>query len=257
MRVTVLTIFPEILHGFLRASLVGKALEAELLEVDVRDLRDFTTDRHRVVDDEPYGGGGGMVMKAEPWLRAVRSLSQDRTPWRVLLSPQGTPLTDARVRELAAREELLLLCGRYEGVDERVRELVVDEEISIGDYVLAGGEVPAMVLIEAMSRQVPGVVGLASSVEQDSFRAGLLDFPHYTRPRVIEGLEVPEVLLSGDHAAIERWRRRESVRRTLSRRPDMLAGIEPDGDLRRALEEIAAEEDDLAEPAARLFKPRQ
>lgn len=254
MRITVVTIFPEILHGFLRASLVGKALEGELLRVDVRDLRDFTTDRHRVVDDEPYGGGGGMVMKAEPWLRAVRSLSEDRTPWRILLSPQGKRLTEPRVRELAARPELLLLCGRYEGVDERVRELAVDEEVSIGDYVLAGGEVPAMVLIEAISRQIPGVVGLADSVEQDSFRSGLLDFPHYTRPRVVEGREVPEVLLSGDHAAIERWRRREAVRRTLSRRPDLLTGIEQDGDLRRALEEIAAEGGDLAEPAARLAR---
>lgn len=254
MRITVVTIFPEILHGFLRASLVGKALEGELLRVDVRDLRDFTSDRHRVVDDEPYGGGGGMVMKAEPWLRAVRSLSEGRAPWRILLSPQGKRLTEPRVRELAARPELLLLCGRYEGVDERVRELAVDEEVSIGDYVLAGGEVPAMVLIEAISRQIPGVVGLADSVEQDSFRSGLLDFPHYTRPRVVEGREVPEVLLSGDHAAIERWRRREAVRRTLSRRPDLLAGTEPDGDLRRALEEIAAEGGELAEPAARLAR---
>ncbi len=254
MRVTVVTIFPEILHGFLRASLVGKALEEALLTVEVRDLRDFTTDRHRVVDDEPYGGGGGMVMKAEPWLRAVRSLSEGRSPWRVLLSPQGTRLTDAGVRELAGRAELLLLCGRYEGVDERVRELVVDEEISIGDYVLAGGEVPAMVLIEAISRQIPGVVGLASSVEQDSFREGLLDFPHYTRPRVVEGLEVPEVLLSGDHAAIEHWRRREGVRRTLERRPDLLAEAEPDDDLRRVLEDLAAKGGDLGAAAARLAR---
>lgn len=254
MRITVVTIFPEILDGFLRASLVGKALEGELLDVEVRDLREFTTDRHRVVDDEPYGGGGGMVMKAEPWLRAVRTLGEGRASWRVLLSPQGKRLTEPKVRELAAREDLLFLCGRYEGIDERVRELVVDEEISIGDYVLAGGEVPAMVLIEAISRQIPGVVGLASSVEQDSFRSGLLDFPHYTRPRIVEGHGVPEVLLSGDHAAIERWRQRESARRTLSRRPDLLAEIEPDGDLRRALREIAAEGGELADPAARLAR---
>lgn len=221
MRVQVLTIFPELFEPFLSTSLIGKAREKGLLEVKVHDLRDWTEDRHRSVDDEPYGGGGGMVMTAPPWLRAVRGVAGEAA-WRVLLSPQGKRLDDARVRELAGKEELVLLCGRYEGIDERVRETVVDEEISIGDYVLSGGELPAMVLIEALSRQVPGVVGFADSVENDSFRAGLLDHPHYTRPPVVEGLAVPEVLTSGDHAKIRRWRDREALRATVEKRPDLL-----------------------------------
>ncbi|HWM93264.1 MAG TPA: tRNA (guanosine(37)-N1)-methyltransferase TrmD [Thermoanaerobaculia bacterium] len=225
MRVQVLTIFPELFGPFLATSLVGRAIEKGLLEVRLHDLRDFTEDRHRSVDDEPYGGGGGMVMTAPPWVRAVRALSEGPAgegTRKVLLSPQGRRLDDAKVRELAACGDLLLMCGRYEGIDERVRQTVVDEEVSIGDYVLSGGELPAMVLIEALSRQVPGVVKLADSVEQDSFRAGLLDHPHYTRPPVVEGLAVPEVLTSGDHAAIRRWREREALRATLEKRPDLL-----------------------------------
>jgi tRNA (guanine37-N1)-methyltransferase len=226
MRVDVLTIFPELFAPFVSTSLIGKAREKGLLEVRIHDLRGFTEDRHRSVDDEPYGGGGGMVMTAPPWIRAVRAVSGARNPWRVLLSPQGARLDDAKVRELAGRatrgEDLVLLCGRYEGIDERVRETVVDEEVSIGDYVLSGGELPAMVLIEALSRQVPGVVGLADSVANDSFREGLLDHPHYTRPPVVEGLGVPPVLTSGDHAAILRWREREALRATLEKRPDLL-----------------------------------
>jgi len=240
MRIQVLTIFPELFGPFLATSLVGRAIARGLLAVDVRDLRDFAEDRHRSVDDEPYGGGGGMVMMAPPWIRAVRALMpqggesgeggengeamEGHGPWRVLLSPQGARLDDAKVRELAAHGELILLCGRYEGVDERVRQTVVDEEVSIGDYVLSGGELPAMVLIEALSRQVPGVVGQAESVAMDSFRDGLLDHPHYTRPPVVEGLAVPPVLLSGDHAAIRRWRREEAARATLAKRPDLLEG---------------------------------
>ena len=220
MRVQVLTIFPELFGPFLATSLVGRAIEKGLLEVRVHDLREFTEDRHRSVDDEPYGGGGGMVMMAPPWIRAVRAVGEGA--WRVFLSPQGKRLDDAKVRELAAKGDLLLMCGRYEGIDERVRQTVVDEEVSIGDYVLSGGELPAMVLIEALSRQVPGVVKLADSVEQDSFRAGLLDHPHYTRPPVVEGLAVPEVLTSGDHAAIRKWREREALRATWEKRPDLL-----------------------------------
>lgn len=222
MRVDVVTIFPELFEPFLGTSLIGKAVESGLLSVDVHDLRDWTSDRHRSVDDEPYGGGGGMVMSAPPWIEAVRGVAAERSVHRILLSPQGERLDEGGVRRLAETGDLIVLCGRYEGIDERVRELVVDEEISIGDYVLSGGEIPAMVLIEAISRQVPGVVGLADSVLQDSFREGLLDHPHYTRPRSVEGLEVPEVLLSGDHAAIDRWRRREALARTRSRRPDLL-----------------------------------
>jgi tRNA (guanine37-N1)-methyltransferase len=234
MRIQVLTIFPELFGPFLATSLVGRAVARGLLSVEVRDLREFTEDRHRSVDDEPYGGGGGMVMMAPPWIRAVRELAaaggasaaaggEGPGPWRVLLSPQGVRLDDAKVRQLAARGRLILLCGRYEGIDERVRQTVVDEEVSIGDYVLSGGELPAMVVIEAVSRQLPGVVGLADSVAQDSFRDGLLDHPHYTRPPVVEGLAVPAVLLSGDHAAIRRWRREQAERATRDKRPDLLA----------------------------------
>jgi tRNA (guanine37-N1)-methyltransferase len=241
VRIQVLTIFPELFAPFLATSLVGRAVAKGLLAIAVRDLREFTADRHRSVDDEPYGGGGGMVMTAPPWLAAVRALSAgvagvaaaaeaagaaaaaaEPPPWRVLLSPQGARLDDAKVRELAGRGSLILLCGRYEGIDERVRLAVVDEEVSIGDYVLSGGELPAMVLIEAVSRQVPGVVGLAGSVTADSFRAGLLDHPHYTRPPVVEGMAVPEVLLSGDHAAIRRWREEQAVLATRAKRPDLL-----------------------------------
>ncbi len=236
MRIQALTIFPELFAPFLSTSLVGRAIQKGLLEVTVHDLRRWTEDRHRSVDDEPYGGGGGMVMTAPPWVRAVRALSEGRAPRRILLSPQGRRLDETVVRELAVHEDLLLLCGRYEGVDERVRALVVDEELSIGDYVLSGGELPAMVLVEALSRQVPGVVGLPESVERDSFREGLLDHPHYTRPPEVEGLAVPEVLLSGDHAAIERWRRREALRATWEKRPDLLARAELTTEERRVVE---------------------
>ena len=242
MHVDVVTIFPELFERFVSTSLIGRAIGEGLLSVEVHDLRDFTTDRHRVVDDEPYGGGGGMVMKAEPWMAAVRSLSERTPSWRVLMSPQGARLDETRVRELGGRDRLLLLCARYEGVDQRVVDTVVDEEISIGDYVMSGGELPAMVVIEAVSRQIPGVVGLADSVEHDSFRNGLLDHPHYTRPREIEGRAVPEVLLSGDHAAIERWRRRESLRATLAKRPDLLADRRSaDPEEGRILEELRRE----------------
>ncbi|MCB1033654.1 MAG: tRNA (guanosine(37)-N1)-methyltransferase TrmD [Acidobacteria bacterium] len=224
MRIDVITIFPELFGPFLDTSLIGRARSKGLLEINVHDLRDHTEDRHRSVDDEPYGGGGGMVMTAPPWIAAVQRISAGRNPRRIYLSPQGQPLTDGKVRELTASgDDLLLLCGRYEGVDERVLETVVDEEISIGDYVLSGGELPAMVLIEALSRQVPGVVGQPLSVENDSFRGGLLDHPQYTRPPVVEGLEVPAVLLSGDHAAIEAWRRQQRFEATGRKRPDLLA----------------------------------
>lgn len=223
MRVRVVTIFPELFGPFLATSLIGRARERGLLDLAVEDLRGFTTDRHRTVDDEPYGGGGGMVMKAEPWIRAVRAVAGSPPAWRVLLSPQGHRLDERKVRELAGRPALVLLCGRYEAIDERVRTTVVDEEVSIGDYVLSGGELAAMVVIEALSRQIPGVVQQAESVERDSFRRGLLDHPHYTRPPELEGLAVPAVLLSGDHAAIEAWRELEALRATFAKRPDLLA----------------------------------
>lgn len=224
MRVDVITIFPAVFREFLGASLIGRAIAAGLLEVQVHDLRDYTDDPHRSVDDEPYGGGGGMVMTAPPWLHAVRSVSGDGPPpHRILLSPQGERLDDARVRGLAGEERLVLLCGRYEAIDERVRMLVVDSELSIGDYVLSGGEVPAMTVIEAVSRHIPGVVGRPESVENESFRSGLLDHPHYTRPRTVEGIKVPEVLRSGDHASIDAWRREQALEATRRKRPDLLA----------------------------------
>ncbi|MEM6456669.1 MAG: tRNA (guanosine(37)-N1)-methyltransferase TrmD [Acidobacteriota bacterium] len=245
MRIQILTIFPELFAPFLATSLVGRAIAEARMTVDVHDLRTFTADKHRSVDDEPYGGGGGMVMTAQPWFDAIAAVGAPNAadappPWRILLSPQGTPLDDRNVRRLAAKRDLLLLCGRYEGIDERVRLRAVDEEISIGDYVLSGGELPAMVLIEALSRQVPGVVGLADSVDQDSFRHGLLDYPHYTRPREIAGLAVPDVLLSGDHARINAWRRREALRATVIKRPDLLAAMPPDHALRREADHLAA-----------------
>lgn len=247
MHIQVLTIFPALFTEFLTTSLVGKAIGGEDLSVEIHNLRDFTSDRHQSVDDEPYGGGGGMVMAAPPWLDAVRAVSRDRRPWRVLLSPQGVTLTDSKVRQFAEQEDLLLLCGRYEGVDERVRELVVDEEVSIGDYVLSGGELAAMVLIEALSRQVPGVVGRPDSVERDSFRNGLLDFPHYTRPRVVEGFEVPAVLLSGDHQAIEHWRQQQSVLATLRKRPDLLESLELTATQKQILDDLLKKESSVAD----------
>ncbi|MCY3928381.1 MAG: tRNA (guanosine(37)-N1)-methyltransferase TrmD [Acidobacteria bacterium] len=225
MRIDVITILPEIFREFLEASLIGRAREAGLLEVRLHDLRDYTDDPHRSVDDEPYGGGGGMVMTAPPWLKAVRAVAGgDSGARRILLSPQGERLDDAKVQSLAGEKRLVLLCGRYEAVDERVRTLVVDSELSVGDYVLSGGEVPAMVVIEAVSRQIPGVVGRHSSVVNESFRSGLLDYPHYTRPAVVEGVEVPEVLRSGDHRRIDRWRREQALEATRRKRPDLLCG---------------------------------
>lgn len=224
MYIAVITIFPELFGEFLSTSLIGRAVGTGELDVSVHNLRDFADDKHQTVDDEPYGGGGGMVMKAPPWIEAVRAVANDAPSRCILLSPQGRRLTDSGVRQLAsANERLVLLCGRYEGIDERVRMAVVDDEISIGDFVLSGGELPAMVLIEALSRQVPGVVGQPECVEQDSFRNGLLDYPHFTRPQVVEGVQVPDVLMSGDHGAIRAWRGRQSIRATLEKRPDLLA----------------------------------
>jgi tRNA (guanine37-N1)-methyltransferase len=222
MRVDILTIFPGIFESPLRESLLGKAIENGLLDVRVHDLRDHAEDR-RQVDDTSFGGGPGMVMKPEPIFTAVRSLGGGEQRC-ILLSPAGRRLDQAFARELAAEQWLVLVCGRYEGVDERVAEALPAEEISIGDYVLAGGELPALVLLEAVSRLVPGVVGREASLLAESFEGGLLDHPHYTRPRVFEGHGVPEVLLSGDHDAIERWRRDAALEKTRRNRPDLLAG---------------------------------
>ncbi len=228
MRIDVLTIFPGIFESSLRESLLGKAIEAGLLDVRLHDIRDSTTDKHRQVDDESYGGGPGMVMKPEPVFAAVDALGEG-SKRVLLLSPAGRRLDQALVRELAAEPWLVLVCGRYEGVDERVVEGLPAEEVSIGDYVLSGGEVPALVLLEAVTRLVPGVIGREESHERDSFGPeGLLDHPHYTRPAEFRGMRVPDVLLSGNHAEIERWRREAALEKTRRNRPDLLEdGSEP------------------------------
>lgn len=223
MRFEILTLFPGYFRSALEESLLGRALAAGRLEIAVTDLRQFSRDRHRKADDEPFGGGPGMVLTAPVVAEAIEACRGKPPAWRVLLSPDGVRLDQATVERLAGRERLLLVCGRYEGIDERVRELgLFDEEISIGDFVLSGGEAAALVLIEAISRRVPGVVGKAESVERESFVRDRLDYPHYTRPREYRGLAVPEVLLSGDHAAIEKWRRGRALERTRARRPDLL-----------------------------------
>ncbi len=223
MRVDIVTIFPQVFTP-LEVSVIGRARERGLLEIAIWDLREFTTGRHRQVDDTPYGGGAGMVMKPEPFFAAVDAIRKDRrVPPRIILtSPQGELLTHALAQELAREPHLIILCGHYEGIDERVRIGLATDEISIGDYVLTGGELPAMVIVEATARFVPGVVGDASSVAADSFVEGLLDYPHYTRPPEFRGLNVPQILLSGNHEAVRRWRRAQQLQRTLVRRPDLL-----------------------------------
>jgi tRNA (guanine37-N1)-methyltransferase len=252
MTFDIVTIFPAMIEQPLAAGIVGRAIARGALDVKVRDLRDFTTDRHRVVDDEPYGGGPGMVLKPEPIFRALDAIEAERgtAPTVIMTSPQGTRFTQAEARRLSAHAHIVLLCGRYEGFDDRVRERVT-EELSIGDYVLTGGELPALVILDAVARFVPGVVGDEQSVAADSFSRGLLDFPQYTRPAEIRPgdarsaslsgeriLKVPDVLLSGNHAEIRRWRKREALSRTLSRRPELLDAAELDEEEKGILAEL-------------------
>ena len=240
MRFDIVTIFPKMVNGALEEGIVGRAITRGLLDVNVHDLRDFTTDRHRVVDDVPFGGGPGMVLKPEPLFRAVERIRGERgAPGAVVLtSPDGAKLTQAAAERLRQAGNVVVLCGRYEGVDERVRADLATEEISIGDYVLSGGELPALVIVDAVARLVPGVVGDEQSVARDTFARGLLDFPQYTRPAEFAGHAVPPVLLSGHHGEIERWRRREALARTLERRPDLLAEAELDAADRSTLDEL-------------------
>jgi tRNA (guanine37-N1)-methyltransferase len=227
MRFDVLTIFPDLFGSFLRQSLIGKALASGLFSVNLTDIREFTADSHRTVDDRPFGGGPGMVLKIEPLHAALEGIgAAEPTPGcrRILLTPAGQRLDQAKVGRLAEQDRLVLICGRYEGVDHRLTEFI-DEEISVGDYVLSGGEVPAMIVIEAVSRLIPGVLGKAESAEEETFRQGLVEYPHYTRPRDFKGLVVPEVLLSGDHQTISRWRRRQALLRTVDRRPDLIEAL--------------------------------
>jgi tRNA (guanine37-N1)-methyltransferase len=228
MHFDILTLFPEIFEGVFNESIVKRAREAGLVSIATHNIRDYATDKHRMTDDAPYGGGGGMIMKPEPIFRAVEAvldLEEGQRPEVpvILLSPQGRLFTQSVARELSKLPHLVLICGRYEGVDERVRQFLVNDEISIGDYVLTGGEIPAMVIVDALTRLVPGVLGDPGATFEDSHAEGLLEYPHYTRPQNFRGHSVPEVLLSGHHAEIVRWRRQEALRRTLKRRPELLA----------------------------------
>jgi tRNA (guanine37-N1)-methyltransferase len=240
VKLDIVTIFPRMVRVPLEEGIVGRAIERGLLDVLVHDLREHTTDRHRVVDDVPFGGGPGMVLKAEPLFRAVEHIRDTRgDPGAVILtSPDGPKLTHAAAQRLSGLEHVVVLCGRYEGVDDRVRRHLATEELSIGDYVVSGGELPALVIVDAVARLVPGVVGDEQSVARDSFAGGLLDYPQFTRPADFRGLTVPQVLLSGHHGEIDRWRRREALARTLRRRPDLLERMTLDDADRELLQEL-------------------
>ena len=225
MRFDIITIFPEMFTGVFSGGVVKKALDREVVRIVVHDLRDFTTDKHRQVDDRPFGGLEGMVLKPEPIFSAVEAVREAGGSKVYLLSPQGRTLDARLARELASERQVILICGRYEGVDERVAEHLVDGEISVGDYVLSGGELAAAVVVDAAARFVPGVVGKAGSVKNDSFSGGILDYPQYTRPREFRGLKVPSVLFSGDHKRIERWRRKKALEKTARQRPDLVGPL--------------------------------
>lgn len=247
MTFDIVTIFPDLVRQALTMGVVGRAIDRGVIDTVVHDLRAFTTDRHRVVDDMPYGGGPGMVLKPEPVVRALEAIRLARSGDRrvLLTSPQGTRFSQEVARRLSGSEHLVVVCGRYEGVDERVRTQV-DEEMSIGDYVLSGGEWPALVILDAVARCIPGVVGDERSVEEDSFSRGLLDFPQYTRPAEMDvpgvgPMRVPDVLLSGNHSEIRRWRKRQAVARTLALRPDLLTGADLDDEEREILRELVAQ----------------
>jgi len=244
MRIDLVTIFPRMLEGPLGDGIVRRARESGVADIRVHDLRDFTEDRHRSVDDAPFGGGPGMVMKAEPFFRAFEQIwpegraDEDKV---VLLTPRGRRFDQATARRYAGLGRLMLLCGRYEGIDERVAQGLATEELSLGDFVLTGGEVAALAVVESTVRLLPGALGDEASAESDSFEDGILDWPHYTRPAVVRGLSVPEVLLSGDHRRVRRWRRREALRATRGRRPDLLASARLDAEDRSLLREIEEE----------------
>ena len=227
MRFEVFTLFPQVFDPYINSSILQRAQENHLLEIALHNIRDWTHDRHNVTDDTPYGGGGGMVMKAPPIFEAVESVlgSPPECPL-IMMTPQGRPFTSAVAQELAEFPRLALLCGRYEGVDERVREHLVTDQISVGDYVLTGGELPAMIIIDAVTRFLPGALGDPTGAMDDSFASGLLEYPHYTRPEEFRGWGVPDVLLSGNHAEINRWRRNQALIRTYLHRPDLLEKVE-------------------------------
>ena len=226
MKIDVIALFPEIIIPALQVSILKRAQDAGFLTVNVHNLRDFANDRHQTVDDYPYGGGAGMILKPEPLFAAIRALSPQSGTRVIYLTPQGEPCTQRLAEALSLESHIILICGRYKGIDERVRQKLVTDEISIGDYVLSGGEIPALVLIDTIGRVLPGVLGDYESAQDDSFSQQLLDHPHYTRPGEFEGIKVPEVLLSGHHERISRWKYAESLKRTAARRPDLLEKIE-------------------------------
>ena len=238
LRIDFVTIFPRMIEPLLAEGVVARGVKQGVVDLRIHDLRDYATDKHRSTDDEAYGGGPGMVMLVEPVLRAIDAIAGGYT---ILPSPQGRPFTHGVARELASKEHIVFLCGRYEGFDERVHDIVKPDEISIGDFVVSGGELPAMLMADAVCRLIEGVVGNADSVEADSFYNGLLDYPHYTRPEEARGLRVPDVLLSGHHENIRRWRKEQSLRRTLARRPDLLKNAELDDEAREILRRIENE----------------
>jgi tRNA (guanine37-N1)-methyltransferase len=244
LRVDIVTIFPKMVEPLVGEGVIARAMKSGILDIHIWDLRDFATDKHRSTDDEAYGGGPGMVMMAEPLFRcfdAIRDQNPEARPHVVLTSPQGRVFDHALAQEHAARPWLVILCGRYEGVDERVREAIVDEELSIGDFVLSGGELAAMVVVDAVGRLIDGVVGNAGSVEGDSFYNGLLDYPHYTRPEELRGARIPDILLSGHHEKIRKWRKEQSLRATLRKRPDLLERAELDAEAKAILRNIENE----------------
>lgn len=238
MKISILTLFPKMFEGPLGLSILGRAQTQKLLNITIWDIRDFAGNKHRVVDDTPYGGGAGMVLKPDVVTRCIDHVKESNSGPVIYLTPQGVPFTQGRAQSLATHEELIFLCGHYEGLDERVRQGWVDHEISIGDYVLTGGELPAMVVIDAVARLIPGVLGTQESADYDSFMDGLLEHPHYTRPADFRGMKVPETLTSGNHKLIEEWRMKESLRRTWHRRPDLLDHIELNEQEKKWLEEI-------------------
>jgi len=224
MRIDIITLFPFMFRGPFDESIIKRARKKGILEINLHNLRDFTDDRHRTVDDLPYGGGAGMVMKPEPLFRAVEKVKEEkRSSWKViLLSPQGQPFAQEKAKELAQEEGLIFICGHYEGVDERVREHLIDEELSLGDFVLTGGELAAMVMVDAIARMLPEVLGCKDSIHEDSFYQTLLDYPHYTRPTEFRGWKVPGVLMSGNHQKIREWRKKKKLENTFKKRPDLL-----------------------------------
>lgn len=239
MRFDVFTLFPEIFPPYLDESILKRAQQANLLEVHLHNIRDWTTDKHNTVDSEPYGGGGGMVMKPEPIFLAIEEVIGDPpTSPVILLTPQGRQLTQKVVSELAQHQRLALICGRYEGVDERVRQHLVTDEISLGDFVLTGGELPALAIIDAVTRLIPGTLGDPTAAEDDSHASGLLEYPHFTRPPEFREWTVPEILRSGNHGKIARWRREQALKRTLERRPDMLENLDMNDEDKRFLDSI-------------------